>query len=258
MPATRSDRPTCSDAPWARIRKEMQEQRADFVNGATHRGLDQAQANAIFDCLERFAEYGFNKSHAAAYALVAYQTAYMKANYPVEFIAASMTLDMGNTDKLAEFREEAKRLGIEIVPPSINRSGLTFEVEGSKIYYALGALKGCRHASGRVHCHRARREAIRRSHRRCLPHQPARSEQACAGKSCLRRRFRCAGARPRPCLSRVDAMLAAGQRAHDAAANGQSELFGGRTARNTCHSVGRAMVAGRTPAKGIRCDRFFS
>ena len=89
-----------------------------------------AQADAIFDLLERFAEYGFNKSHAAAYALVAYQTAYMKANYPVEFLAASMTLDMGNTDKLAEFRAEAERLGIKVEPPSINRSGADFEVDG--------------------------------------------------------------------------------------------------------------------------------
>ena len=181
----------------------MQEQRADFV-GATHRG-GPAQANAIFDLLERFAEYGFNKSHAAAYALVAYQTAYMKANYPVEFIAASMTLDMGNTDKLAEFREEAKRLGIEIVPPSINRSGLTFEVEGSKIYYALGALKGVG-TQAVESIVTARREAVRRSHRRAASRINPRSEQACAGKSCLRRRFRCVGARPRSCLSRVDAM----------------------------------------------------
>ncbi len=97
-----------------KIRKEMQAQRKRFVEGATERGIERAQAEAIFDLLERFAEYGFNKSHAAAYALVAYQTAYMKANYPVEFMAASMTLDMGNTDKLAEFREEAERLGIKV------------------------------------------------------------------------------------------------------------------------------------------------
>ena len=83
-----------------KIRSEMQAQRKDFVKGATERGIERAHADAIFDLLERFAEYGFNKSHAAAYALVAYQTAYMKANYPVEFMAASMTLDMGNTDKL--------------------------------------------------------------------------------------------------------------------------------------------------------------
>src|SRR6202048_4726182 len=119
------------------IRKEMQEQRAHFVKGATDRGIDRSHADAIFDLLERFAEYGFNKSHAAAYALVAYQTAYMKANYPVEFMAASMTLDMGNTDKLSEFRAEAERLDIKVEPPSVNRSGVEFDVEGNTIYYAL-------------------------------------------------------------------------------------------------------------------------
>jgi DNA polymerase III subunit alpha len=125
-----------------KIRSEMQKQRSIFVKGCTERGLDKAQADAIFDLLERFAEYGFNKSHAAAYALVAYQTAYMKANYPVEFLAATMTLDMNNTDKLAEFRAEAERLGIEVAPPSINRSCVPFEVDGNTIIYALAALKG--------------------------------------------------------------------------------------------------------------------
>ena len=125
-----------------KIRSEMQAQRKDFVKGATERGIERAHADAIFDLLERFAEYGFNKSHAAAYALVAYQTAYLKANYPVEFMAASMTLDMGNTDKLSEFRAEAERLDIKVEPPSVNRSGVEFEVEGNTIYYALAALKG--------------------------------------------------------------------------------------------------------------------
>ena len=125
-----------------KIRKEMQAQREHFVEGAIERGVERHQADAIFDLLERFAEYGFNKSHAAAYALVAYQTAYMKANYPVEFLAASMTLDMGNTDKLAEFRAEAERLGIKVDPPSINRSDVAFEVDGNTIIYALAALKG--------------------------------------------------------------------------------------------------------------------
>ena len=120
----------------------MQAQRAIFVEGAIKNGIERYQADAIFDLLERFAEYGFNKSHAAAYALVAYQTAYMKANYPVEFLAASMTLDMGNTDKLAEFRAEAERLGIKVDPPSINRSHVAFEVDGNTIIYALAALKG--------------------------------------------------------------------------------------------------------------------
>src|SRR5207302_4966172 len=125
-----------------KIRSEMLAQRDRFVSGCVERGIEQSQAEMIFELLERFADYGFNKSHAAAYALVAYQTAYMKTNYPVEFLAASMTLDMGNTDKLSEFRDEAKRLGVEVEPPSINRSAVAFEVEAGTIHYALAALKG--------------------------------------------------------------------------------------------------------------------
>ncbi|MFK8251566.1 DNA polymerase III subunit alpha [Ancylobacter terrae] len=125
-----------------KIRAEMDQQRERFVSGATERGVEKAQASAIFDLLAKFADYGFNKSHAAAYALVAYQTAYMKANYPVEFLAASMTLDMSNTDKLAEFRQEAQRLSIEVVPPSVNQCGREFAVRDGKVLYALAAIKG--------------------------------------------------------------------------------------------------------------------
>src|SRR5260221_3141604 len=125
-----------------KIRSEMQKQRRRFVPGCVEPGIEGGQAEAIFELLARFADYGFNKSHAAAYALVAYQTALLKANYPVEFLAASMTLDMGNTDKLAEFRTEAARLGITVEPPSINRSGADFDVAGNTIRYALAALKG--------------------------------------------------------------------------------------------------------------------
>jgi DNA polymerase III subunit alpha len=125
-----------------KIRSEMLAQRDRFVSGGIEHGVERSQAEMIFELLERFADYGFNKSHAAAYALVAYQTAYMKANYPVEFLAASMTLDAGNTDKLAEFRAEAQRLGIKVMPPSVNRSGVAFEVDGGTIHYSLAALKG--------------------------------------------------------------------------------------------------------------------
>src|SRR5207253_182280 len=90
----------------------------------------------------KFADYGFNKSHSAPYALLTYQTAYLKANFTVEFLAASMTLDLGNTDKLAEFRAEAERLGVKVQKPSINRSDAVFEVDGNSILYALAALKG--------------------------------------------------------------------------------------------------------------------
>ncbi|MDF2809099.1 MAG: dnaE [Microvirga sp.] len=125
-----------------KIRAEMDKQRERFVDGAVERGVAKGKASEIFDLLAKFADYGFNKSHAAAYALVAYQTAYMKANYPAEFIAASMTLDMSNTDKLGEFRQEAQRLGIEVVPPSVNHSGREFAVRDGRIYYALAAVKG--------------------------------------------------------------------------------------------------------------------
>ncbi len=125
-----------------KIRAEMDKQRERFVDGAVERGVPKGKASEIFDLLAKFADYGFNKSHAAAYALVAYQTAYMKANFATEFLAASMSLDMGNTDKLAEFRQEAQRLGIEVVPPSVNHSGREFAVKDGKILYALAAIKG--------------------------------------------------------------------------------------------------------------------
>ena len=125
-----------------KIKSEMDAQRDRFVSGAVERGLSKALADEIFDLLAKFADYGFNKSHAAAYALVAYQTAYLKANHPVEFLAASMTMDLDNTDKLAEFRREAQRLGIKVEPPSINRSGVVFDVHEGSIRYALAAIKG--------------------------------------------------------------------------------------------------------------------
>ena len=125
-----------------KIKAEMDAQRGRFVEGAMAQGIERDLADSIFDLLARFADYGFNKSHAAAYALVAYQTAYLKANHPVEFMAASMTLDTGNTDKIAEFRREAIRLGITVEPPSVNRSGVEFDVKDGRILYSLAAIKG--------------------------------------------------------------------------------------------------------------------
>ncbi|MCZ8183295.1 MAG: DNA polymerase III subunit alpha [Beijerinckiaceae bacterium] len=125
-----------------KIKAEMDAQRARFVEGAVKNGVAEADADSIFDLLARFADYGFNKSHAAAYAVVAYQTAWLKANHPVEFLAASMSLDLSNTDKLAEFRREAQRLGLRVEPPDINRSGVKFGVRSGAILYALAAIKG--------------------------------------------------------------------------------------------------------------------
>jgi DNA polymerase-3 subunit alpha len=130
-----------------KIKEEMEKQRALFVEGSQRNGIDPEQAGYIFDQVDKFAGYGFNKSHAAAYALVAYQTAWLKANYPVEFLAASMTLDLGNTDKLNVFRQELVRLKIRLLTPDINLSNATFRVEvlpdGERaIRYALAAVKG--------------------------------------------------------------------------------------------------------------------
>jgi DNA polymerase-3 subunit alpha len=130
-----------------KIKSEMDAQRARFVNGALERGLTQAKADEIFDLLAKFADYGFNKSHAAAYALIAYWTAWFKANHTAEFLAASMTLEKSNTDKLAEFRADAQRLGVRVRPPSVNESEVDFDVRpdasgAPTIVYALSAIKG--------------------------------------------------------------------------------------------------------------------
>ena len=124
-----------------KIQAEMDAQKSRFVDGAVKNGVDGAQAAEIFELVNKFAGYGFNKSHAAAYAVVAYQTAYLKANFPTEFLAASMTLDLGNTDKLMMFRREAQRLGVKIEPPSVNDSHVEFSVSNDTIHYSLAALK---------------------------------------------------------------------------------------------------------------------
>jgi DNA polymerase-3 subunit alpha len=210
-----------------KIRSEMQKQRSIFVDGCTARGIERAQAETIFELLERFADYGFNKSHAAAYALVAYQTAYMKANYPVEFLAATMTLDMGNTDKLAEFRAESERLGIKVDPPSINRSDIAFEVDGNTIVYALAALKGVgRQAVEAILAARNERKfadladfAVR-VNPRAINKRVLESLTAAGAFDAFE------GNRARV-FSAVDTILGRAQRAHETAAVGQNELFGG-------------------------------
>jgi len=126
-----------------KIQSEMDAQRATFVEGcATHNQIPAAKANELFDLIDKFAGYGFNKSHAAAYALVAFQTAWLKAHRRPEFYAASMSFDMTQTDKLALFVEDIRRGGVECLPPSINASNAFFTVEGGAVRYALGALKG--------------------------------------------------------------------------------------------------------------------
>ncbi|MEO6395940.1 MAG: DNA polymerase III subunit alpha [Devosia sp.] len=125
-----------------KIRSEMAAQRDRFLEGAAERGISKGLATTIFDACAKFAEYGFNKSHSAPYGYITYQTAYLKAHFTQEFIAASMTYDMGNTDKLNEFREDAKKHGITMVAPSVNSSEAAFSARDGKIFYAIGAIKG--------------------------------------------------------------------------------------------------------------------
>ena len=129
-----------------KIRAEMDKQREVFTEGAVGRGIDRDKAVEVFELMAKFADYGFNKSHAAAYALVSYQTAYLKANHPTAFLAACMSLAISNTDKLAALRQEVARLGIALLPPDVNRSEADFTLETTAegkpaIRYALAAVK---------------------------------------------------------------------------------------------------------------------
>jgi DNA polymerase III subunit alpha len=210
-----------------KIKSEMDAQRARFLSGAAERGLPASTAIAIFEACAKFAEYGFNKSHSAPYAFITYQTAWMKANYPVEFLAASMTLDINNTDKLSEFRAEAQRLGIKVEAPSVNRSGATFEVSDGTIYYALAGLKGVGAQAVELIVE-ARQAGLFTS----LADFAARVNPRAINKRVIES-LAAAGAFDAldPNRARVfagaEAILSACQRSHEAATMGQNDMFGG-------------------------------
>jgi hypothetical protein len=142
-----------------KIQEAMDAERPKFLAGAAENGVDEGKALEVWNLLDKFANYGFNKSHAAAYAVVSYQTAWLKANHPVEFMAAVMNCDIHLTDKLNVYKREVDRMGIEVVPPCVNRSGAVFSVAEGQIVYALGALKNV--GSRRCGCLAAGREAGR-------------------------------------------------------------------------------------------------
>ena len=213
---------------------EMAKQQARFVEGATARGVKKEDAVYIFELVDKFAGYGFNKSHAAAYALVSYHTAYLKANYREEFLAASMTLDMANTDKLAMFAAEARKSGIAVKPPCVNTSGVDFGAEpGSPgkpgaIRYSLAALKNI--GAGAVETIVTEREAkgsfqdladfARRLNPKALNKRGLETLAAAGAFDALERnRALVAG--------NVDTILALGQRLEANKAQGMSDLFGG-------------------------------
>ncbi|MAS12918.1 MAG: DNA polymerase III subunit alpha [Nitratireductor sp.] len=209
-----------------KIRAEMEKQRGIFVKGATERGVSKQQADFIFDLLAKFADYGFNKSHAAAYAIVSYQTAYLKAHYPVEFLAASMTYDMANTDKLNDFRRDAMRLGIEVVSPSVLTSHRPFEVGENKIYYALAAIKGVGDAAVE-HIVEKRNEKQFES----LEDFCARIDPKIVGKRVFESliqagAFDCFGHDRAALFGGIDRLMGMASRAAEDAAMGQGDIFG--------------------------------
>ena len=209
-----------------KIKAEMDKQRARFVEGAVANGVEKGRAEYIFELVAKFAGYGFNKSHAAAYALIAYQTAYLKANHPTEFLAASMTLDMGNADKLNSFAQEARRLGIQLEQPSVNFSEVGFLPGGNAIRYSLAALKNVgQHAVESIVAERnanglfgdisdfARRLNPRQVNKRAL------ETLATAGA------FDELGIDRATALENVDRIVLAGNSAQEARAGGQNDLF---------------------------------
>ncbi len=220
-----------------KIKAEMDAQRATFIEGAEAKGVKKDRASSIFDQVDKFAGYGFNKSHAAAYALVCYQTAYLKANHPVEFFAATMTLDMGNVEKLNGYRRDLDKLGVQLLPPDVTRSSAEFTVEqtseGKKaIRYALAAIKGVgREAMMRLVAERETNGQFKdlfdfaeRLDQRVLNKRLVESlVKAGAFDTLNRNRAQTFGA--------IEALLRHSQATHEARGSNQNNLFGDDTAQ---------------------------
>ncbi len=213
-----------------KIVSEMDKQREKFVTGAAARGVQQEIAERIFEQAAKFAGYGFNKGHAAAYAQVAYQTAYLKANYPVEFLAGSMTLDIASTDRLNVFRQEAERMGIKVLPPNVNRSDAAFscDAEAGEIYYALAAVKGVGQQA-MEHVVQVRRAG---GPFKSLGDFAARVDPKQVNKRVFENlvragAFDCLDANRRRLFESSEVVLAAAARKSEERASGQASLFGG-------------------------------
>ncbi|MBM3488861.1 MAG: DNA polymerase III subunit alpha [Alphaproteobacteria bacterium] len=212
---------------------EMEAQRESFLKGAMARGVSAERAGYVFDLVDKFAGYGFNKAHSAGYALVAYQTAYLKANHPVEFLAASMSLDMGNTDKLNLYRQELARLGIRLLPPDLNRSEVDFSVEplpegGSAIRYALAAIRNVgREAMRQLQDEREANGAFRDlwdCARRLDPRQVNKRQLESLAKAGALDGF---GVNRAAALKAVDLLLGYAQRSAEERGSQQESLFAG-------------------------------
>jgi len=209
-------------------KEEMDKQRVRFLDGAAEKGVSRERANYIFDLVAEFAGYGFNKSHAAAYAVIAYRTGWLKANHPVAFMAALMSLDAANTEKLAVFVQEARRMGVSVLPPDVNCSEADFSVETGAIRYALQAVRNVGEAA-MVHVVETRRAGgpFRDLHDFAervdprLVNKRAFENLARAGAFDSLEPDRAAA------FAAADTLLALSQRAHEDRSSAQSSLFGG-------------------------------
>jgi DNA polymerase-3 subunit alpha len=221
--------------------EEMAKQRSVFIDGAVARGVAQHTAAHIFDLMEKFAGYGFNKSHSAAYALLSYQTAWLKAHYPAAFMAAVLSSDMDRTDKIVTLIDECRRMGLAVEGPDVNGSQFMFAVEGSAIRYGLGAIKGVGQAA--VDCMLAERAAggafrdlrdlcrrvdLNRVNRRVL--------EALIRAGALD----ALGANRATLMQELPAAMQAADQTSKARAAGQSDLFGVASAAETDTATARA------------------
>ncbi|HHQ41590.1 MAG TPA: DNA polymerase III subunit alpha, partial [Chromatiales bacterium] len=219
--------------------EEMARQRETFVRGAVERGVDEGQASYIFDLMEKFAGYGFNKSHSAAYALVAYQTAWLKAHYPAEFMAAVLSADMDHTDKVVGLIDECRALGLEVLPPDVNASDYAFTVRDERtILYGLGAIKGVGRSA--IDCLLAARRAggpFRDLHDLCRRVDLRRLNRRAI--EALIRAGACDALGPNRAtlMARLPAALAAAEQQGRDADTGQDDLFGGVAAAPVAEEV---------------------
>lgn len=213
-----------------KIKEEMDKQRARFVDGAIKNEVSKPQADLIFDLLAKFANYGFNKSHAAAYAIVSYQTAYMKAHYPVEFLAASMTYDMANTEKLNDFRQDASRLGIKVVPPSIQTSFRMFETGENCIFYSLAAIKGVGEAAVEHIVATRGDKPFASLEDFCLRIDPKQVNRRVLESLIYAGAFDCFGKDRAELVTGLDRIIGYAQRAAEGKSSGQSDMFGSSSA----------------------------
>jgi DNA polymerase-3 subunit alpha len=215
-------------------RAEMAAQREKFLAGAHERKVPQRKAEKIFDLMAEFAGYGFNKSHSCAYALLAYQTAYLKVHYPVEFMAALLTSEIGKTEKLVRYIHETRGMGIQVLPPDVNESGLYFTPVGDAIRFGLAALKNLGEGTAQgIIAARAEKGRFRNVFEFCESIEPRLVNRRVLESLIKSGAMDCFGQGRSRLLAAIEQALAWGQKAGQQRATGQHGLFAGRPAEET-------------------------